>query len=1636
MDNNTAILMAERSASNTLNNGSPRRMGSQSPGTTRPLSVDAQIVQLVVHRDEKGYGMKVSGDNPVYVQSVKEGGPAEKAGLHAGDKILKVNGITVVTFTHTDVVDLIKSSSEVLLTVQQRTNRSIMASLAGAHGRPLTAHASTTITNPQPVDNIIQMQLQAEKEQHYRLMIEKEQRYIDVLRSQLATSPDEKKFLELTKTEKNLQTLQSMLQRNQTELPHCDSASSPISPETGALPNGNSEPPPLPKRTIRVFGNSTINNRSNTYPLPSHPNKMLNSNEVQVDNPIYYPPPDGPPPPLPPRRSSIPSSPQTPPGDVSNSINKQMSYPLVATCATLVNNYLQSNTSHQRTKSSPESLLNLSPLCETSGRLKSSESVNDISKQESWDPPEAPPGTPPPPYPSPRMGRKDAPDNGDTNNGEDGSNNCSETDSNPMRNRLVDNAVIHAATSQVVQQPIMSMEDDEISDQEMEQSEEHSPFKSLTRLWENPPHLAVFTNYILSNSDPNSLFFYLITDLYKEGNAKEMKKWAFEIHSTFLVPGAPLRLGNCNENVAREIDDVLMKDKKEEEILRKIFWKARARAKEELSRQLVDFKQKRIAGLGTIYGPGDAALSELYHDKSKELRLYESLFIEKLEPYLVEVDKDNYDPKKFYSAAALTTILQRTFGLRLSLPLIERCPVFVNKEKSFKNKFLPGRISRKLSIQGHQFIAQQYYTVILCNNCHQIIYGIGPQGYRCNDCSINLHRQCINLYDDSCPGPFNKKDRGIGKILRIRPHESDHRRKASATNNFLHMERDRRQMEDKDSEGNDIGESKPSQPVSRSGSDRRPDCVREESGAGKNHDGPAGGASPDSTQDKNDEIPIESSVSLPSSGNKKRTASNINRSESVKEQSEKQRKQRRNISDPSQNTSNHHTEQSGLSNTTDSGSSSNSNSSISYNGRLSESPSNPTSRENKSDGDSDMDADSDHINWQDLISTEQLNNLPPHEKKRQDVINELFYTEKSHMRSLNVLHKIFYKPLQKSQVLKPDELSLIFPNIKELLQIHRQFHHEMTKKRREDPIVRNLGDLLLNMFSGNTGEAFKEAAAKFCERQQLALELIKERRKRDSKFDSILTEGEKKRQCRRLQFQAILPVEMQRLSKLPLLLERLIGALQEGNGNEEELNKLNRAYTHSKEIVNHVNEAAKMALNQARLVDIQRSLDQSNFERSNDPISQEFRPLDLTKYKLVREGPMHLRRPNKSTVLVHVLLMEEVVVILHKEGDKYVLKNFQSGTSGQTNPLSPIIKISTLLVRINAVCKNALFLVNTSTMNSQMYDLRAEDDAKRDVWFKHFSDVTDAHNKKEGKTRHNESRPDDDDDDEESIQEFTQPQDVSERAEEVDHVENEESFTAPVSDTSGGIELERDVTPEEEKNENNPESATVEGDSSTGVPSTVTAEEWPLIQPSQVHVAVLPVHQAESRLTPIEQIRRKHEEIKRALKEKENLIADLLSIPQQEFHTIADMVSEEDSNSDSINLTMASIYQTIRLQEIINDTLNISDAGEIQATGGQNISCSSQVTAKSNNPPSIPVSQVQDIVNRLSKHLTELLDKQKQLEDEKVLMRNELYKMREKLHEQLSIHDTSGLSSVMSDANITLENEEEVRIDSETTVES
>lgn len=95
---------------------------------------------------------------------------------------------------------------------------------------------------------------------------------------------------------------------------------------------------------------------------------------------------------------------------------------------------------------------------------------------------------------------------------------------------------------------------------------------------------------------------------------------------------------------------------------------------------------------------------------------------------------------------------------------------------------------------------------------------------------------------------------------------------------------------------------------------------------------------------------------------------------------------------------------------------------------------------------------------------------------------------------------------------------------------------------------------------------------------------------------------------------------MQRLSKYPLLLERLTNSIEsnkDGDDNQrEELQKLRLAQHQCKEILNCVNEAAKVAHNKHRLEEIQKHLDTSNFDtRCDSSVMLEFKMLEVTKYK-------------------------------------------------------------------------------------------------------------------------------------------------------------------------------------------------------------------------------------------------------------------------------------------------------------------------------------------------------------------------------------------------------------------------------------
>lgn len=143
-----------------LNGAQLRRPQTLVSSVVEHTKTYGNTIELVIHKDSNGYGMKVSGDNPVFVESVKRSLAAERAGLMAGDMILKVNGTPVRYSSHLEVVKLIKASEIVHLTIQRsqthqqqhhsQTTRPMSTSITNSPSTPLAQRSS--ITAPLPVD--------------------------------------------------------------------------------------------------------------------------------------------------------------------------------------------------------------------------------------------------------------------------------------------------------------------------------------------------------------------------------------------------------------------------------------------------------------------------------------------------------------------------------------------------------------------------------------------------------------------------------------------------------------------------------------------------------------------------------------------------------------------------------------------------------------------------------------------------------------------------------------------------------------------------------------------------------------------------------------------------------------------------------------------------------------------------------------------------------------------------------------------------------------------------------------------------------------------------------------------------------------------------------------------------------------------------------------------------------------------------------------------------------------------------------------------------------------------------------------------------------------------------------------------
>lgn len=86
--------------------------------------------EIHIERTSAGLGLSIAGgkgstpykgnDEGIFISRVTEGGPADLAGLKVGDKVLKVNGVSVIEADHYHAVDILKACGSVLVLLVSR----------------------------------------------------------------------------------------------------------------------------------------------------------------------------------------------------------------------------------------------------------------------------------------------------------------------------------------------------------------------------------------------------------------------------------------------------------------------------------------------------------------------------------------------------------------------------------------------------------------------------------------------------------------------------------------------------------------------------------------------------------------------------------------------------------------------------------------------------------------------------------------------------------------------------------------------------------------------------------------------------------------------------------------------------------------------------------------------------------------------------------------------------------------------------------------------------------------------------------------------------------------------------------------------------------------------------------------------------------------------------------------------------------------------------------------------------------------------------------------------------------------------------------------------------------------------------
>ncbi len=243
--------------------------------------------------------------------------------------------------------------------------------------------------------------------------------------------------------------------------------------------------------------------------------------------------------------------------------------------------------------------------------------------------------------------------------------------------------------------------------------------------------------------------------------------------------------------------------------------------------------------------------------------------------------------------------------------------------------------------------------------------------------------------------------------------------------------------------------------------------------------------------------------------------------------------------------------------------------------------------------------------WINTVPKEVAESVGDREKKRQEVISEICYTERDFVKDLEYLRDFWILPLRSNGSPIPATrreriVRNIFSNVVDHPSIHAissRFARALTERQQKNPVVKNIGDIFLEItpqFEPFILYGSKQLEAKFS---------FENERSSNTNFAKYVEEIERRKESRKLELNGYLTKPTTRLARYPLLLENVLKYTEDGNPDKEDIPKV---LTIIRDLLTRVNAESGKAENRF------------NLRRLNEQLR--FRPQDRVDLKLTEEG--------------------------------------------------------------------------------------------------------------------------------------------------------------------------------------------------------------------------------------------------------------------------------------------------------------------------------------------------------------------------------------------------------------------------------